>query len=160
MPGPYDAPVTFTAGRKEHALRYYRSDDGKASFVRLERGSDMLASLNEAAQQLGIEAGTVQAIGAVSELAVGFFRQEEQEYQKIPFPEHLEIGSALGNVSLKDGQPFIHMHVTATRPDGSTVGGHLMEGTKVFLLEAYFRELGGPPPIREQEEDLGLPVWQ
>jgi predicted DNA-binding protein with PD1-like motif len=120
----------------------------------------MLRSLTEAAQELGFEAGTVQAIGAVSELVVGFYRQDDREYRTIPFPEHLEIGSALGNVSLKDGRPFIHMHVTATRPDGTTVGGHLMEGTKVFLVEAYFRALGGPPPVREQEEDLGLAVWQ
>ena len=141
-------------------MNYYRSDDGNASFVRLERGSDMLASLNEAAQELGFEAGTVQAIGAVTELVVGYYHQEEREYRRIPFEEHLEIASALGNVSLKDGRPFVHMHVTATRPDGKTVGGHLMEGTSVFLIEAYFRALGGPPPVREQAEELGLAVWQ
>jgi uncharacterized protein len=152
--------MTRTASRKEYALKLYRSDDGKASFVRLERGSDMLASLTEVAQELGFEAGTVQAIGAVTELMVGYYRQDEQEYLRIPFPEHLEIGSALGNVSLKEGRPFIHMHVTATRADGTTVGGHLMEGTKVFLVEAYFRALGGPAPVREPEEDLGLAVWQ
>ena len=141
-------------------MKLYRSDDQKASFVRLERGSDMLASLTEAAEELGIEAGTVQAIGAVTELVVGYYQQERREYLHIPFPEHLEIASALGNVSLRDGRPFVHMHVTATRPDGTTVGGHLMEGTKVFLIEACFRALGGPPPVREQEADLGLAVWQ
>ena len=141
-------------------MKLYRSDDQKASFVRLERGSDMLASLTEAAEELGIEAGTVQAIGAVTELVVGYYQQERREYLHIPFPEHLEIASALGNVALRDGRPFVHMHVTATRPDGTTVGGHLMEGTKVFLIEAYFRALGGPPPVREQEADLGLAVWQ
>ena len=141
-------------------MRFYRSDDHQASFVRLERGSDMLSSLTETASELGIEAGTVQAIGAVSELVVGYYRQEEKEYLRIPFPEHLEIGSALGNVSLKEGRPFVHVHVTATRPDGSTVGGHLMEGTKVFLVEAYLRALGGPAPRREPEDDLGLAVWQ
>jgi predicted DNA-binding protein with PD1-like motif len=141
-------------------VNFYRSDDGKASFVRLERGSDMLQSLTEAANELGLEAGTVQAIGAVSELVVGYYRQDEREYQQIPFAEHLEIASALGNVSIRDGKPFVHMHVTATRADGTTVGGHLMEGTNVFLIEAYFRALGGPPPVRRQEEDLGLAVWQ
>jgi predicted DNA-binding protein with PD1-like motif len=140
-------------------LKLYRSGDGKASFVRLDRGSDMLASLTEAAGTLELEAGTVQAIGAVTELVVGYFRQDVREYLEIPFPEHLEICSALGNVSLKDGRPFVHMHVTASRPDGTVVGGHLMEGTKVFLIEAYFRALGGPPPVREPEEDLGLAVW-
>ncbi len=141
-------------------MKIYPSEDGMAALVRLERGSDMLGSLNEAAAKLGIDAGTVQAIGAVSELVLGYFLQDEKRYVTMPFPEHLEIGSALGNVSMKDGAPFVHMHVTACRQDGSTVGGHLMEGTKAFLIEAYFRGLTGRVPVREQDEDLGLAVWQ
>lgn len=141
-------------------MNVYPSDDGRAALVRLGRGSDMLRSLNEAAAELGVQAGTVQAIGAVSELAVAYFVQEEKRYRDIRFPEHLEIGSALGNVSLKDGAPFVHMHVTATRIDGRTVGGHLTEGTKVFLIEAYFRALDGPAPVREQDDEMGLAVWR
>jgi predicted DNA-binding protein with PD1-like motif len=96
-------------------MKVYPSDDGRAALIRLERGSDVLRSLDEAAEELGIHAGTVQAIGAVSELVVGYYKQAERRYVTIPFPEHLEIGSALGNVSLKDGKPFVHMHVTAAR---------------------------------------------
>jgi predicted DNA-binding protein with PD1-like motif len=44
--------------------------------------------------------------------------------------------------------------------DGTTVGGHLTEGTRVFLIEAYFRALDGPPPVREQDDDIGLAVWK
>ena len=61
---------------------------------------------------------------------------------------------------MKDGAPFVHMHVTGTHRDGRTVGGHLTEGTEVFLIEAYFRALGGAVPVREQDDDLGLPVWR
>ena len=140
-------------------MHIYPSEDGRAALVRLARGTDMLRSLNEAAAHLGISAGTVQAIGAVAELAVAYFVQEEKRYHDMRFPEHMEIGSALGNVSVKDGEPFVHMHVTATRMDGSTVGGHLTDGTRVFLIEAYFRALDGPAPVREQDDDIGLAVW-
>ena len=64
----------------------YPSDDGNAAFVRLERGTDMLEELNAAAAKLGIEAGTVQAIGAVSELAIGYFDQTAKEYRTNSFP--------------------------------------------------------------------------
>ena len=141
-------------------MNVYPSDDGRAALIRLDRGSDLLQSLNEAAAELGIKAGTVQAIGAVSELVVGYFKQDEKRYTTIPFREHLEIGSALGNVSLKDEKPFVHMHVTATRESGETVGGHLMPGTRTFLIEAYFRALDGPAPVRQQEDDLGLAAWR
>ena len=141
-------------------MKLFPSEDGKAAFVRPPRGSDLLVSLNEAAAKLGIEAGTIQLIGAVEELVVGYYDQDEKRYLTVPFPEHLEIASGIGNVSLKEDAPFVHMHVTATDREGRTVGGHLMEGTRVFMIEAYFRALGGPAPIREVEEDVGLAVWQ
>jgi len=137
----------------------YPSDDGNAAFVRLERGTDMLEELNAAAAKLGIEAGTVQAIGAVSELAIGYFDQTAKEYRTNSFPAAYEIGSGIGNVSFKDGAPFVHLHVVATGPDGACVGGHLMPGTKVFMIEAYLRKLGGTAPVREQDEDIGLAIW-
>jgi len=141
-------------------VEIYPSEDGKAAFVRLERGTDMLQELNEAATKLGVEAGTIQAIGAVSELVIGYFDQHRKEYRTNSLPSPFEIASGLGNVSQKDGKPFVHLHVVATGPDGATAGGHLMEGTKVYMIEAYFRQLGGEPPVRQQDDEIGLAVWQ
>ena len=141
-------------------MNIYPSDDGKAAFVRLERGSDLLVGLTEAARKLGVEAGTVQAIGAVDDLTVAFFEPESKEYEPIRIDQHLEITSSLGNVSLKDGKPFVHVHVNAGDRQGRVFGGHLVEGTTVFMIEAYFRTLGGPAPVRELEDDIGLAVWQ
>jgi len=141
-------------------VEIYPSEDGKAAFVRLERGADMLEELNSAAAKLGVEAGTVQAIGAVSELVIGYFDQGRKEYRTTALPSSFEISSGIGNVSLKDGKPFVHLHVVATGPDGAAVGGHLMEGSKVYVIEAYFRQLGGEPPVRQQNEEIGLAVWQ
>jgi predicted DNA-binding protein with PD1-like motif len=142
------------------SVKVFPSNDGAAAFVRLPRGSDLLQGLTEAAQKLGLDAATIQGIGAVDGLSVAFFEPEEKEYQPLRFDEHFEITSSLGNVSTKDGRPFVHVHVTASDRQGRVVGGHLLEGTTVFLIEAYFRSLGGEAPVREQEEDLGLAVWQ
>jgi predicted DNA-binding protein with PD1-like motif len=141
-------------------MEMYPSDDGKAAFVRLDRGTDLLQGLNEAAEKLGVEAGTVQAIGAVTDLVVGYFDQVRKEYRTTALPSSFEIGSGIGNVSIKEGKPFVHLHVVATGPDGAAVGGHLMEGTKVYVIEAYFRRLGGAAPVREPNDDLGLAVWR
>ena len=141
-------------------MQIYPSDDGNAAFVRLDRGTDMLQGLNEAAAKLGVEAGTVQTIGAVTELAIGYFDQNRKDYRTTALPSSFEIGSGIGNVSLKDGKPFVHLHVVATGPDGAAIGGHLMEGTKIYVIEAYFRQLGGEPPVREQNEDIGLATWR
>jgi uncharacterized protein len=141
-------------------MRIFPSDDGRAAFVRLERGADMWLSLNEAAATLGLQAGTLQVVGAVERLRVAYFRQDTKEYEFHEYDAPFEISGGVGNVSLKDGSPFVHIHVTGSGADGQAVGGHLVEGTRVYLIEAYLRSLDGPAPVRLLEEDLGLPVWQ
>jgi uncharacterized protein len=139
-------------------VKTYPSDDGNAAFVSLERGEDLLGGLSEAVTQLGVQAGTIQVIGALQEGVVGYFDQEAGQYRNIP-TGHVEISSGLGNVSTRDGSPFIHLHLALSGPDGATVGGHAMEGCRAFVVEAYLRKLGGPPPVRQQVPGIKLKVW-
>ena len=141
-------------------MKIFRSDDGKAAFVRLMPGDDLLQGLNLAAAELEFDAATLSIVGAVRNLVVAYFDQEKKEYRDfLRFDEPMEISGGVGNVSLKDGKPFVHIHVTGSRADGTAVGGHLMDGTKVYMIEAYFRVLEGQAPVRELDADLGLPVW-
>jgi predicted DNA-binding protein with PD1-like motif len=141
-------------------VKTYPSDTGQAAFVRLAPGEDLLATLTAAARDLGIRAGTLQVIGAVSHLVLGYYDQGAREYRTHTFEGGYEIASGLGNVSQKDGEAFVHLHVVASGEDGAAVGGHVMDGTVVFLAEAYFRSLDGEAPVRTYEEDTGLSVWQ
>lgn len=137
----------------------FRSDDGKAAMVRLLPGTDLLAGLNEAAATLGFEAATLQIVGAVRTLAVAYFDQGTKVYEPHRWEGGLEISGGIGNVSLKDGNPFVHIHVTGSTRDGSAVAGHLTEGSEVYMIEAYFRVFEGPAPVRELDEEVALPVW-
>src|SRR5262245_37605096 len=105
----------------------------------------MLAGLTAAVAELGIEAGTIQVIGALQEAVVGYFDPTTEVYRNNT-TGHVEIASGLGNVSIRDGQPFIHLHLVVSGPDGAAVGGHAQEGCVAFVVEAYVRALGGPPP--------------
>jgi predicted DNA-binding protein with PD1-like motif len=137
----------------------FRSDDGKAAMTRLLPGTDLLQELNGAAAELGIEAGTLQVVGAVQTLAIVTFNQKEKRYDEPLRYGEMEIAGGVGNVSLKDGKPFVHIHLTGAGPDGKAVAGHLVEGTSVWMIEAYFRKLDGPAPVRELDDEVGLPVW-
>jgi predicted DNA-binding protein with PD1-like motif len=139
-------------------MRVYPSDDGNAAFVSLERGEDLLEGLNAAVGQLGIEAGTLQIIGGLEEAVLGYFDPETTEYV-VTRTGHVEIDAGLGNISLRDGEPFIHLHLTVSGRDGNAQGGHAMEGCRAYVVEAYFRKLGGPPPVRQQVKGIHLKVW-
>jgi predicted DNA-binding protein with PD1-like motif len=139
-------------------VRLYPSDDGSASFISLERGEDLLDGLNRAVKDLGFRAATLQVIGALEEATVGFYDQQAKEYLPIS-TGHVEIASGLGNVSLRDGQPFVHLHLVLSGADGQAIGGHAMEGCRAFVVEAYLRTLAGPPPVRQDSPAHGLKIW-
>lgn len=137
----------------------YRSNDGTAAMARLSRDSDLLEELTRMVTMLDIRAGTMQVIGAVSKLVLGYYHQDRREYETLDLPGHWEIASGLGNISIRDGAPFVHVHIVASGADGRAMGGHLVAGSIVFAAEAYVRALDGEPPVRIPDESTGLALW-
>jgi uncharacterized protein len=140
-------------------MKVFPSNDGAAAFIRLAKGEDLLEGLSAGVGELGIRAGTLQVIGATSRLVLGYYDQEAREYRTHEYDGGFEIASGLGNVSMKDGAPFVHLHVVASGPNGDANGGHVMPGSVVFLAEGYVRRLDGEPPVREHDEETGLAAW-
>lgn len=139
-------------------MKTYPSDDGAAAFVSLARGEDLLDGLNRAVAALGLEAATLQVIGALERGAVGYFEPEAGEYRTIT-TGHVEISAGLGNVSIRDGKPWVHLHLVLSEPDGRSLGGHAMEGCMAYVVEAYFRRLDGAAPVRQEVPGMTLKVW-
>jgi len=126
----------------------------------LTHGEDLLAELTAACEEIGARSGAVEVIGALSSLALGYYHQDRKEYETHTFDGAWEIASAVGNVSMLDGQPFVHLHVVASGDDGRCVGGHLMPGCTVFAAEAAITALEGhAPPERELDGATGLKLW-
>jgi uncharacterized protein len=125
---PEYASVTIRwATPKGGRLKTYPSEDTRAAFVSLERGEDLLEGLNRAVAAMGIEAATLQVIGGLEEATVGYFDPATKRY--LPTSTgHVEICAGMGNVSIRDGKPFIHLHLVLSGPDGTAMGGHAMEG--------------------------------
>lgn len=134
--------------------------EGRILMGRLPKGADLLDSLTDICTRQDIKLGEVRVIGAVSQARVGYYDQDELVYGFIDFNEHLEIASLVGNVSLKDGKPFVHAHVTFADEKGSALGGHLAEGTLVFAAEYVIREfISTEIPERKLDGETGLYLW-
>jgi predicted DNA-binding protein with PD1-like motif len=97
---------------------------------RFKTGDDLLECLNDLVLRNQVSAGSFTAIGAVEKATVGYF-VGSGKYSNISLQGPLEIVSLLGNVSMKEGAPFVHAHITLSDKDGKTYGGHLMPGTTV-----------------------------
>jgi predicted DNA-binding protein with PD1-like motif len=131
---------------------------GRAFLGKLAPGEEMVSALAEFCRDRGIQTGWVSAIGTMRRGVVGYFEQEERLYRRLAVEEPMEIVSCQGNVSLRDGQPFVHLHVVLSGSDGRTVAGHLFEGI-AFVGEFWVQEMIGTALERVPDADSGLALW-
>lgn len=135
-------------------------DTGRQFIGRFAKGSDLLSSLTELCGVEQIRLGVFTVIGAVTRACMGYYDQAGQQYVDcVNLEKKLEITCCTGNISLKDGKPFVHAHITLADLSGQACGGHLMPGTVIFAAEYYIRELCGAELQRRHDPQTGLSLW-
>jgi uncharacterized protein len=105
-----------------------------------ETGEAVMAALAAFAKDRSLTAGHFTAIGAFSDVTLGFFDWEKKSYENIPLNEQVEVLSLMGDIALKDGAPTVHAHVVLGKPDGTAHGGHLIEAHVRPTLEVILVE--------------------
>ena len=122
----------------------------------LDPDEEAFASISRFATEERIGAASLTALGAFSQATVGWFDLAAKTYRKIPVPQQCEVLSAIGDVALDDkGAPSLHVHVVLGLSDGTTRGGHLLEGTVRPTLEVTLIET--PTHLRRKKRpELGL----
>lgn len=119
---------------------------GEDIVVRLEVGEEVVASLAEIAEREGVTFAEVSGIGAVDEFCVSVFDVKAKKYFDNDFREPLEIVSMSGTVTEQNGKPYLHLHASAGRADGSVVGGHLKRAVISATCELVLHTVYGRVP--------------
>jgi hypothetical protein len=120
-----------------------------------DKGDSVLAELEAFASQHGITAARFTAIGAFSDVKLGYFDRDRKDYLEIPLDEQVEVLSLLGDIAEQDGEPKVHGHVVVGLRDGRTRGGHLLEGHVWPTLEVVLDE--SPEHLRKRSDaETGL----
>jgi len=135
-------------------LKVKKNEVSEVLVIKLEKGEDLLEALSSVVEKENIEAGFFTGIGALNRVKMGIF--VEGEYKEITIEDELEIVSLLGNVSLKNGKPFVHAHITVSRRDGSAFGGHLLPGSSISVTCEIFLVKLKEPLRRKFDEKLKL----
>ncbi len=141
-------------------LSCFEFQQGRIFVGRLPHGGDLINSIEEFCKKALIQMATFSVIGAVSSATIGAYDQKQQVYVTFKEEAPLEIVSCIGNVSLKDGKPFIHAHILLADEQGKTIGGHLFSETIIYAGEINLQELTGKPMERTYDNDTGLMLWE
>ncbi|TJV43876.1 MAG: DNA-binding protein [Mesorhizobium sp.] len=118
---------------------------GQRTFVIvLDPGEEAFTALTDFAADRKVDGASLTAIGAFERATVGWFDPDAKTYRKIPIDEQCEVLSAIGDVALgDDGKPSLHVHAVLGLSDGTTRGGHLLDGIVRPTLEITLVEAPG-----------------
>ena len=133
---------------------------GRIFVGRLEHGDDLLGEITSLCAKNKISSGFISLIGAVENVRLGYYDQIKKAYTGcVELKRKLEIASCSGNISIKDGEIFVHAHIVLADLKGKAYGGHVMPGTRVFAAEYFIFELLGKKLHRVKDPSTGLPLW-
>lgn len=102
------------------------------------RGDEIASKLAEFAEKNNIKIAHFDAVGAFSDVVLGWYNLDKREHDPIPLKEEMEIVSFSGNITRdRNNKPVVHAHCVVALKDGSTRGGHFTEGHISLTMQMY-----------------------
>lgn len=126
---------------------------------RLDYNKDLIEDITSFCENENITSGYICVLGALKSATLGFYNQSKKLYDAKIIDKTLEIVNCYGNISIKEGKPFVHIHLVVSDSDYICYGGHAMPGCIVFAGEIFIFETKGPPLIRQFDEITSLYMW-
>jgi uncharacterized protein len=118
-------------------------------------GDEAMASLKQFARAERLEAAQISGVGGFERATVGWFDHAARRFRHIPVDQPTEVLSLIGDVAEDQDGPGLNIHVVLGLSDGTTRGGHLIEGQVFPTLELMVTE--NPAELRKVlRPDLGV----
>lgn len=130
---------------------------GDQTWIRLERGESLMATIREWSQREAIASGWINAIGAVTDPEIGYYDGNAREYIRRHLSGDYELLSCQGNLTLREGEPVAHLHVVLADRQFGITGGHLFDARVAVTVEMQITHT--PAVGRSSDEQSGLFLW-
>jgi predicted DNA-binding protein with PD1-like motif len=127
------------------------NDSTKVHVIRLKPGEDIKASLANFVKLENIEAGwIVTCVGSLTDYSIRFANQQNAAKDS----GHFEIVSLVGTLSTNGS----HLHLSISDSTGKTIGGHLLDGCKVYTTAEIV--IGESKELAFKREKDGTTPWE
>ena len=123
----------------------------------LPKNSDLFGELLAIASRDKVRTAQVVGVGGVNRLTLAYYNSREKKYEEHLYEEFMEVASLAGNITTKDGKPFLHLHGTFGRRDMSAIAGHVISARVFPLLEAVVTSTTNRA-LRRFDDETGLNV--
>lgn len=135
--------------------RVVETHGGRKHVLVFAPGEEVVTGIQDYARSAGIRSAAVAGLGAFAGVTLAYFDMERKEYLPIPIQEQVEVLALTGNLAQSEGSARLHAHVVIGLRDGTTRGGHLLQGEVRPTLEVVLDE-SFEFPERQRDPETGL----
>lgn len=123
-------------------MRVIESKIKRVIVGKVEPDEDLIDSIIKMIEIYNIKSGLINCIGALKKFNLGYFDFDSKKYLRKEFDMFVELVSCMGNISFKDGEPIVYLHVSIGTKDYTMLGGHLFQPSIVSITgEVYIFEI-------------------
>lgn len=123
----------------------------KTYAFRLKPGQDLKASIDSFVKEHQLEAAWIQTgVGSLTDYHIRFANQPNG----VKDSGHFEIVSLVGTLSINGS----HIHISIADSTGKTIGGHLLEGNKIYTTAEIV--IGSSNQFQFNREEDGTTPWK
>jgi len=135
----------------------FRIDKSRA-YMTFSKGDNINKTFEAFAEVRGIGCAWLNGIGALEHPEVGYYSLEDKAYHRKTFKGEYELTSLIGNITIKEGKPFSHTHITFSDTEFRVFGGHLFNAN-ITAAGEFIMQFGSDEINREMNAEIGLPLW-
>ena len=132
--------------------------DNSQVLITLAKGDYINQTFESFSEIKGIGCAWLNGIGALENPEIGYYSIDDKSYHRKHFKGEFELISLLGNITMKEGKPFAHTHITFSDKNYKVFGGHLFDA-KITAAGEFLMQLGNNNITREMNHEIGLSLW-
>jgi predicted DNA-binding protein with PD1-like motif len=132
----------------------YKRFDNKV-VICIDKGEEIIDQLKTICKKLDIKLGSITGIGATDKIVISLLNTKTKKYQSKEFIGDHEIASLVGNITMMNGEVYLHLHVTICNVEHKALGGHLTSAVISATFEGVIDIIDGQMN-RDYNDDVGL----
>ena len=132
---------------------------GSNIIVRIDRGEEIVETLEHVCRENDITLGLVSGIGATNRATIGLFETGTKKYLSKELVGEHEITHLSGNISSMNGEVYPHFHITLSDSHYNAFGGHLNSAMVSGTCEVVINVIDGKIE-RAFSEEIGLNLYK
>ena len=126
--------------------------------LRIDKNEEIVNTIKEFCIKNNIKNGTITGIGNTNKIILSLYDTNQKGYINKTLEEPLEITTLNGNVSTKNNEPYLHIHINVSNKDFQVFGGHLNECYVAATCEITIHKIDGFAK-RNFDQETGLNLY-